>query len=80
MADLPPSNTKRWVVRRKAAVLAAVRAGAITIEEACRRYELSAEELRGWQRAFEAQGLAGLRATHLPARRRRRSTAADSQG
>ena len=47
MADLPPSNTKRWVVRRKAAVLAAVRAGAITIEEACRRYELSAEELRG---------------------------------
>ena len=44
MADLPPSNTKRWVVRRKAAVLAAVRAGAITIEEACRRYALSEEE------------------------------------
>jgi transposase len=77
MSDLPQSNTKRWVVRRKAAVLAAVRTGAITIEEACRRYRLSEEELRGWQRAFEAQGLAGLRATRLPGRRNRRSTPAD---
>ena len=36
--DLPPPSTKRWVVRRKAAVVMAVRAGVITLEEACRRY------------------------------------------
>ena len=33
--DLPPPNTRRWVVRRKAAVVTAVRAGRITLEEAC---------------------------------------------
>jgi hypothetical protein len=34
-ASLPPPNTKRWVVRRKAAVLAAVRSGEISVEGAC---------------------------------------------
>jgi hypothetical protein len=42
--DLPPVDTKRWVARRKAAVVAAVRSGAIGLEEACRRYGLSGEE------------------------------------
>jgi len=42
--DLPPPGTKRWIARRKAAVVAAVRSGAIGLEEACRRYELSEEE------------------------------------
>jgi transposase-like protein len=72
MVDLPPPNTKRWVVRRKAAVLAAVRSGAISIEEACRRYGLSDEELLSWQRAFDSHGLPGLRATRLPSYRNRR--------
>ena len=49
-AELPPPNTTRWVVRRKAAVVAAVRAGVITVEEACRRYQLSEEEFLSWQR------------------------------
>ena len=31
--DLPPPNTRRWVVRRKAAVVSAVRSGRITLEE-----------------------------------------------
>ena len=65
MGELPPANTKRWVVRRKAAVVAAVQAGKITLEEACRRYELTEEEFRAWQRAYEAHGLPGLRATRL---------------
>jgi transposase-like protein len=65
MANLPPADTQRWVVRRKAAVVAAVQSGKITLEEACRRYNLSEEEFRTWQRAFEAHGLAGLRATRL---------------
>jgi transposase-like protein len=78
MTSLPPADTRRWVVRRKAAVVAAVQSGKITIEEACRRYNLSEEEFRAWQRAFEAHGLPGLRATRLqqyrtlPARPRRR--------
>ena len=79
MADLPPPNTNRWVARRKAAVLAALRSGAITMEEASRRYALSEEELIAWQRAFEAHGLAGLRATRVRGRRARRSKTADPQ-
>jgi transposase-like protein len=65
MGDLPPPNTKRWVVRRKAAVVAAVQAGRITMEEACRRYQLTEEEFREWQRAYDTHGLPGLRATRL---------------
>ena len=65
MGELPPANTTRWVVRRKAAVVAAVEGGKITLEEACRRYQLTEEEFRAWQRAYAAHGLPGLRATRL---------------
>jgi len=61
--DLPPPNTKRWVMRRKAEVVAGVRAGLISLEEACDRYTLSVDEFRSWQRLLDAHGLAGLRAT-----------------
>lgn len=64
-ADLPPPDTKRWVVRRKAIVVAAVRNGTISLEDACRRYGLSVEEFRAWQRAIDAHGIAGLRVTRL---------------
>ena len=56
MDDLPPPNTTRWVIRRKAAVVVAVRSGKITMEEALRRYQLSEEEFLSWQRAFETHG------------------------
>jgi len=62
---LPPPNTKRWVIRRKAAVVAALQSGGITIEEACRAYRLTEEELLSWTRAFEIHGLPGLRATRI---------------
>jgi len=71
--ELPPPDTKRWVVRRKAAVVAAVRAGVITVEEACRRYQLSEEEFLAWQHAFEAYGLPGLRTTRIKNYRNLRS-------
>jgi hypothetical protein len=71
--NLPPPNTKRWVVRRKAAVVMAVRAGVITLEEACRRYQLSEEEFLAWQRAFEARGFPGLRTTRIQNYRHLRS-------
>ncbi len=35
IADLPPANTRRWVIRRKAEVVAAVRGGLLSLEEAC---------------------------------------------
>jgi len=63
--DLPPPNTRRWVVRRKAAVVTAVRSGRITLEEALRRYQLTEEEYRAWERSFEQHGLPGLRATRI---------------
>ena len=65
VADLPPTNTKRWVIRRKAEVVAAVRGGLLSIEEACERYRLTVDELLSWQRSIEKHGLAGLRATRL---------------
>jgi hypothetical protein len=63
--DLPPADTKRWVARRKAMIVNAVRSGVISLEEVCRRYELSVEEFQAWQRAIETHGVAGLRVTRL---------------
>jgi hypothetical protein len=60
---LPSPDTKRWVARRKAAVVTAVRSGAISLEEACRRYHLSEEEFLAWERGIDAYGVAGLRIT-----------------
>jgi Protein of unknown function (DUF1153) len=62
---LPASDTKRWVARRKAVIVSAVRNGAISLEEACRRYQLSVEEFHAWERAIETHGVAGLRVTRL---------------
>jgi Protein of unknown function (DUF1153) len=64
-ADLPPPNTKRWVVRRKAVVVAAVRSGTLSLQEACRRYNLSVEEFLAWQRSIDRYGVPGLRVTRL---------------
>lgn len=65
LADLPSPNTRRWVIRRKAKVVAAVRGGLISLEEACKRYSLSVEEFLSWQRAIDKHGLPGLRVTRL---------------
>ncbi|WP_438503712.1 CtrA inhibitor SciP [Desertibaculum subflavum] len=65
IADLPPPDTKRWVIRRKAEVVAAVRGGLLSLEDACRRYSLTVEEFLSWQRAIDAHGLPGLRATRI---------------
>jgi hypothetical protein len=61
--DLPPPNTQRWVARRKAEVVAAVRAGLLSLDDACRRYSLSTEEFLGWEAAIDKHGLGGLRVT-----------------
>ena len=65
IADLPPANTRRWVVRRKAEVVPAVNGGLLSIDEACERYDLTLEEFAGWQRAVDRSGMPGLRVTRL---------------
>lgn len=62
LEDLPDPGTTRWVPRRKATVVTAVRSGLITLEEACRRYALSPEEFETWCRRFEQLGVSGLKA------------------
>lgn len=65
IADLPPPETKRWVVRRKAEVVAAVTGGLLTIDEVLARYNLTLEEFASWQRAVDRSGMKGLRVTRL---------------
>ena len=65
LADLPPAKTKRWVIRRKAEVVAAVRGGLLTLDDACDRYTLTVEEFLAWQKAIDKHGLPGLRATRI---------------
>jgi hypothetical protein len=65
IADLPPPGTTRWVARRKAEVVAAVRGGLLSLEEACKRYALTVEEYLSWQRSIDKYGLKGLRTTRL---------------
>jgi hypothetical protein len=63
LSDLPPANTQRWVIRRKAEVVVAVRGGLLSLDEACERYALTNEEFLAWQEAFDKHGLPGLRTT-----------------
>lgn len=62
---LPPPQTTRWVVRRKAEVVAAVNGGLLSVDEVCQRYGLTAEEFAGWQRAIDRSGMPGLRVTRI---------------
>lgn len=63
--SLPDRATSRWVIRRKAEVVAAVQGGLLTIEEACERYSLTIEELACWERAVDRSGMQGLRVTRI---------------
>lgn len=64
-ADLPPAATRRWVASRKAAVVRAIDAGLITVEDALQRWSLSQEELDSWRLAVSRHGVAALRTTAL---------------
>ena len=69
-ADLPSQDTKRWVIRRKAQVVAAVRGGLLSMDDACRRYMLTTDEFLSWQSSIDQHGLAGLRTTRVQQYRR----------
>jgi hypothetical protein len=66
----PPPAPTRWVIRRKAEVVAAVRDGSLTLEEACRRYALTVDEFDSWRQFIDRHGLPGLRATRVQHYRR----------
>ena len=63
--DLPPADTQRWVIRRKAEVVAAVRGGLLSLDDACSRYRLTNEEFGTWQAAIDKHGMQGLRTTRI---------------
>jgi hypothetical protein len=63
IADLPSPGTQRWSIRCKATVIAAVRGGLLSLEEACRRYALNVEEYLSWEYCIDRYGPAGLRTT-----------------
>jgi hypothetical protein len=47
--DLPLRGFKDWQSRHKVMVVAAVRRGSITVDQACARYDLSIEDLSWYQ-------------------------------
>ncbi len=65
LEDLPPPDTVRWVIRRKAELVAAIRGGLLSLEDACERYQLSEEELQSWANSIAKHGIRGLRSTRL---------------
>ena len=65
LESLPPPSTTRWVVRRKAEVVAAVNGGLLSVDDVCARYGLTVEEFAGWQRAIDRSGMPGLRVTRI---------------
>lgn len=65
LKDLPDPSISRWVTRRKAEVVAAVRGGLLSLREACDRYNLSEEEFSAWQRLYDRHGSKGLRVTRV---------------
>jgi hypothetical protein len=67
----------RWIARRKAAVIEAIRSGEISQAWALIEYDLSAEELDEWIKLYDTDGIRALRTTgllnyRLPFRRRHR--------
>ncbi len=65
IGDLPPPGTERWVIRRKAEVVAAVRGGLLSLDDACERYRLTNEEFLAWQKSIDRHGMQGLRTTRI---------------
>jgi hypothetical protein len=62
MPELPAPH-QRWTVRRKAAVIEAVRGGWVPIEEVIEFYNISVDEFLAWERDIDRYGLHGLRVT-----------------
>ncbi len=78
---LPPADTTRWVPRRKAQVVCAIRGGLISRQEACDRYCISDEELFSWEKLLDDHGVGALRVMSTQRyRQAATSTGEDAQG
>ena len=64
MPELPRPR-QRWTVRRKAAVIEAVRGGWVPLNKVCRLYNLSVDEFQAWERDIDRFGIHGLRTTRF---------------
>jgi len=53
------------VPKRKAILVAAVRGGLISLDDARQRYGISEEEFQSWEMAVGAHGVRGLRSTRV---------------
>jgi hypothetical protein len=62
---LPKPGTRRWVIRRKAELIAAVEGKLLSVNELLRRYGITPAEFENWKKAVEAFGMRGLRATRV---------------
>ena len=60
-----PRPRQRWTVRRKAAVIEAVRGGWVPIEEVIQLYNLSVDEFLAGERDIDRHGIHGLRTTRF---------------
>jgi hypothetical protein len=56
-----PRAGERWTVKRKAAVVEAVRGGWVPIDQACMLYNISIDEFVAWERDLDRYGVPGLR-------------------
>ncbi|MTH77488.1 DUF1153 domain-containing protein [Paracoccus aestuariivivens] len=64
LADLPEVGM-RWVARRKAIVVAAVKYGLLSKDDVIKRYDLSEEEFDTWAHMIERHGRDALKITQL---------------
>jgi hypothetical protein len=46
-------------------VVAAVREGVLTLEQACERYDLGFEEFLSWEQTMDHHGIVGLRVADI---------------
>ena len=58
---LPPSG--RYSYRIKAAVIDCIASGKLSVEQACRHYAISSDELAQWREKLALGGVGGLKAT-----------------
>jgi transposase-like protein len=65
MSNPPNARPLRWVASRKLQLLGAIDRQQLTIEEACRQYDTTPEELAGWRTRYQSHGPAGLHVTRL---------------
>jgi hypothetical protein len=65
LANLPPLKSMRWVMGRKAEVVAAVRTGTVSLDDVCKCYEISMDEFLTWKSKMERFGPEGLRIKDL---------------